>query len=82
MPRTGDDVSEKSTIGQPPWDAGAVKVKVAVAVVVPVAATAVITALPGFAADACAAIKSDTSAAKMFNGKKHITRFIITRQHL
>ena len=79
MPRTGDDVSEYSTIGQPLFDAGAVKVTVVVpvAVVAPVAATATIPALPGSAADACAAIKNDISAAKMI--KIFLIIFILKR---
>ena len=51
-----------ATIAEPPLEAGAVKVTVAV--VAPVAATPVITALPGLAANACAAIKNDSSAAQ------------------
>jgi len=65
VPRTdedGGDVSEYSTSRQLPWDAGAVKM--AVAGVAPLAAIPVITALPGLAADACTAIKHDSSAAQ------------------
>jgi len=60
--RTAGDVSEYSTSGQLPWDAGAVKM--AVAGVAPVVATPVITALPGLAVDAHAATKNDSSAAQ------------------
>jgi len=65
VPRTdedGGDVSEYLTSRQLPWDAGAVKM--AVAGVAPVVATPVITALPGLAVDAHAAIKHDSSAAQ------------------